>query len=310
MSAQLYPLVTKTQPIQVLWGEERLDLFCRDGESSIIENGPYRGKSLGQAKTLLGEKLLGTALPAQEPFPLLIKTITARQSLSVQLHPDDEFSKIHENGRSGKSEIWYIIEAEQGAEVITGFHDGISAAQVRESVYSGNIEQLLKRRTVQAGDVIYIPAGTVHAIGKGIILAEIQQNSDLVYRVYDWNRLDSNGSKRELHLEKALAAAAFSDRPGAEISTTVQQGAELTRYRCAPYFTLEKIKLTGQLSFSADGQRFFILSVTDGHCAIKSVAGVELLSAGQSALIPAALGQYTLSGSATVLQSYVPGSEN
>lgn len=204
-----YPMLLTPCPRSMIWGGNRLktkfnkvapfdtlgeswELTCRPEAESTIANGVYKGQRLCDV------------INCTDSFPLLIKFIDARDDLSVQVHPDDNVTD--ENGHSlGKTEMWYIIEADKGSELIYGLRDDVSEQRFEELVRRGDFENALNRVKVKAGDCYFIPAGQVHAIGKGILLAEIQQNSDTTYRLYDYGRLDNNGKQRELHIEKALS---------------------------------------------------------------------------------------------------------
>lgn len=177
------------------------------GLSKII-NGTYKGKYLRDV-LIAHTEYLGSKIKNIDEFPFLIKFIDAKDKLSVQVHPTDEYAKKHEHGASGKTEMWYIIEAENNAELIYGFYDDITKQQLAKNVYNGEIEKYLNKVRTKPNDVFFIPAGTVHGIGAGNLLLEVQENSDITYRLYDYNRIDKNGNKRELHIEKALEAVDY-----------------------------------------------------------------------------------------------------
>ena len=171
--------------------------------TNIIQSGIFAGKTL---KDVLMEhpEFLGTHPKTKGELPILIKFIDAKEKLSVQVHPDDEYAKMNENGSLGKTELWYVVEAEPDAELIYGFYRDINKQIVEENLEKGTIEKYLQKVKVKKDDIFYIEAGTVHAIGAGILIAEIQENSNLTYRLYDYNRKDKNGKIRELHIDKAL----------------------------------------------------------------------------------------------------------
>ncbi len=173
---------------------------------SMVASGSYRGQSLinvvKEHPALLGEHSM-----ALGELPILIKFIDAKQNLSLQVHPDDEYAKVHENGQLGKSEFWYVLDATKDAKLIYGFHHDVEKDVLRKSIPDGTVEKYTQKVSVQKDDMFYMEAGTVHAIGAGALIAEIQENSNLTYRMYDYNRTDKNGNKRELHVEKALAVA-------------------------------------------------------------------------------------------------------
>jgi mannose-6-phosphate isomerase len=190
---------------------ESWEVSCHPDGVSIIENGEFRGIPLPSMVDIYGRILVGTALPEKDlrKFPLLVKFIDANKDLSVQVHPDDNYANTYENGEYGKNEMWYIMSAEPGAKLIYDVVPGTTRESFRRAVEEDNIEHCLKSMEVFPGDVINIPSGLIHAIGKGILLAEIQQNSNTTYRVYDYNRTDKNGSKRPLHIGKALDVIDF-----------------------------------------------------------------------------------------------------
>lgn len=217
------PFLLKPAAKDYLWGGNRLnDDFDKeigitplaetwecsthpDGPS-IVASGQFKGQSLA---SVLKEhpEFLGTHSEGTEELPILIKFIDAKENLSVQVHPDDEYAREHENGQSGKSEMWYVLDAAVGAKLIYGLNHDTAAESIRKGLAEGTVEKYLQKVSIKKDDVFYIEAGTIHAIGAGALIAEIQQNSNLTYRLYDYERIDKNGKKRELHIEKALAVA-------------------------------------------------------------------------------------------------------
>ncbi len=217
------PFILKPAGKDYLWGGTRLnDDFAKeipmeplaetwecsthpDGPS-VVASGPCAGQTLTQVlqdhPDYLGSRHQGTG-----ELPILIKFIDAKQDLSVQVHPDDEYARIHENGAMGKNEMWYVLDAARDAKLVYGFSHDVTKEQVHEMIQKGTFENALQHVKIQKGDVFYIKAGTVHAIGAGALVAEIQESSNLTYRLYDYNRVDKNGNLRELHIEKALEVA-------------------------------------------------------------------------------------------------------
>lgn len=181
-------------------------LSCENGKSSIITNGAYAGKTMADYMAAEGNRVLGSRCAALTHFPLLIKYIDARDSLSIQVHPDDAYSIKHER-QLGKTEMWYILDAEPGSYLFIGPEHTISGEQFLGSIEDHSLPRLLHKQYVRPGDAYLIPAGTIHAIGKGILLAEIQQSSDVTYRIYDYDRRDSAGQPRELHIQRACDVA-------------------------------------------------------------------------------------------------------
>lgn len=284
-----------------------------DGVSTII-NGELAGMPLDEAVKKFGRELVGTSLPDKdvEKFPLLVKFIDANQKLSVQVHPEDEYAFINENGELGKNEMWYILSANPGAKLIYDVNPGITREDFANAVNEDRIESCLKYIEVNEGDTLNIPAGLVHAIGDGIVLAEIQQNSNTTYRVFDYNRVDKNGNTRPLHIEKALDVIDFKNagRPEKFPGITVKLGnSSKTVLVANKYFAVEKLRVKGDLKDNSDGSRFYIYVITKGNGKINWNDNEIFVQAGESILIPASTGNYTLSGEFEALRSYVPNLE-
>lgn len=198
---------------------ESWEVACHDNGDSIIRNGVLQGLTLKEALQVHAKEITGQDMKADEKFPLLIKFIDAKDKLSVQVHPEDAYAMINENGELGKSEAWYILDAKPGAKLIAGLKDKVSKEDFIEALEKkGELEHVLNEVEVHTGDVINIPAGFVHAIEDGILLAEIQQNSDTTYRVYDWNRVGLDGKSRELHVDKSLDVIDFEGKHAKEIT--------------------------------------------------------------------------------------------
>ena len=228
--------------------------------------------------------------------PVLIKLIDARESLSVQVHPDDEYARLHENG-TGKTEMWVILDARPGAFVYFGFNREIERAEARERIRNGTLTETLRVLPARPGDVVFIPAGTIHAIGAGILLAEVQQNSDLTYRVYDFDRIGTDGKPRELHTEKALGALRFGPAspaaPGARVLTDGPD-FRLERLTENRYFTTDRLTLSGRYSQTA-GTAFSVLCA-EGDCALGDGRETLHLTKGDSVLVPAGPGEAAFFG--------------
>ena len=225
-------------------------------------------------------------------LPLLVKFVFTSDRLSVQVHPDDEFAQAHENSR-GKTEMWYVLRADPGARIATGFRQSISRARLRESALNGEIEDLLRWVDVKAGDAFYVPAGTVHAIGGGIALCEIQQYSDITYRLYDYGR------PRELHLEKAVQVASTEAGPAAPVSLPID----------CKYFHTEMAKTASPLRYSPEPGRFHLLIFLSGSGKIAGQSGApEAFREGETWLVPAGGGPFLIQPSEPVkfLRTWVP----
>jgi len=266
--------------------------ICDHGaDQSIVASGPHRGRALSQLVHECGPELLGKHSGLNQ-FPLLLKFLDASDRLSVQVHPNDEQARLYDPAERGKTEAWVIIAAEPGSVVYSGLKSGVTQQQLSTHILDGTVEECLHQVPVVPGDCLFIPAGTVHAIGEGILLAEVQQSSDLTFRLFDWNRVGADGKPRMLHPEQSLACIDFERGPVAPVSPrTIGPGAELL-VRC-PYFNIVRrstaatvgipradhcrilMALQGSLEFDADGER-------------------HPLKAGQTLLVPAASEDLTL----------------
>lgn len=279
---------------------ESWDIASHPNGMSVVANGIYTGMRLDELIHATGEELLGTKM-AKGKFPLLVKLINANHNLSVQVHPNDEYAQKAEGG-TGKTEAWYVVDAQEGASLIVGFKESFTRSQFLAAMEQGNLEQHLNRIPVKAGDIFLIPSGLVHAIGEGITLAEIQQNSDITYRVYDYNR------GRELHIEKALDVIDFTlagtVEPAAE---EMSEGYRKRRLCSTPHFCIELYDVTESCTETSDIERFSIWTCIDGRGEIQYGPQGERtdLRKGDSVLIPASLGQYTITG-VKCIKSYVP----
>ncbi len=327
---RVHPIRLEASLHETIWGGRRLE---RDhwkplppGNSAIGEawetevntsaqNRPYAGKTLGRLVEELGPALLGEQAIAifGQRFPLLAKFIDANAKLSVQVHPDDAYATRHEGGKLGKTEYWYILDAEPGAMIVHGFKVPTSRAEVQQAIQDVTLERLLHEEPVYAGDVILVPAGTVHAIGSGVLLYELQEYSDITYRMYDYGRLTTAGTPRELHIERSLAVSHYDASPRVKVRPVPLAGGPEYEERClvaCRYF------VTRELTFKRSGA---LNARTGGSCIILSSLGAEVrvcygeqleeserLTRGQTMVLPAALGAYRIEGSGVLLFSYVP----
>ena len=334
----LYPLRFHPVYKDYLWGGRRFEslrgpidvpgilaesweVSCHPNGPSVIANGPLAGLSLPEAVERFGAELVGDRLPEKDlhKFPLLAKFIDAADRLSVQVHPDDDYARTHEAGEYGKNEMWYVVDADPGARLTVGVVPGTTRAAFAEAVVQGRCESLLQSVEVKPGDVVDIPAGLVHAIGRGILIYEVQQNSDTTYRVFDFDRVDAQGRKRPLHIEKALEVIDFDGAgrpplcPGvAEMPEDgrVQSGVSRRVLVTNRYFTVEELTIArGTVTgLQADGGRFRILTAIDGDGLVhyRSASGFPSsmpFRRGESLLVPATLGAYRLEGALTVVSS-------
>lgn len=277
--------------------------------SSIVRNGELTGLTLPQVQSQLGEALVGTrnryAL-AQDRFPLLIKLLDANRWLSVQVHPDDEYGLENEND-FGKTEMWVVIHADPGAEIIYGFQTGTTKAAFEEALrQEENIEGMLHRLPVQTGDVVFVPAGAIHALGPGIIVAEIQQNSDTTYRIYDWGR------PRPIHIDRALDVLNFAlvEPSVLEPKPLAENGMRSESIGQCSYFQTERIYAAADSTYggNCNGLTFEIWGVLSGSVRIGWQDKSVTLKGIDWALLPASLGEFTITATSdsTLLRVYTP----
>lgn len=265
---------------------------------SVIENGPYKGQTLDQLwaqhKELFGN-------PTEEVFPLLIKILDAEDDLSVQVHPDDAYGLKHE-GELGKTECWYIIDAAPGAEIIYGHH-----AQTREElaamINEGRWDELLTRVPVKKGDFFYVPSGTIHAIGKGIMILETQQSSDTTYRVYDYDRKDDSGNPRELHIQQSVDVTTVPAKaPALNIQEVRKGNSAVVTYVKTDFFNVYEWQVKGALSFSKQAP-YTLATVIDGFGQLVVNGEAYELKMGTSFILPAQIENWEVQGELTIIAS-------
>ncbi|MBQ7901255.1 MAG: class I mannose-6-phosphate isomerase [Clostridia bacterium] len=293
--------------IQDNFAAESWEISCHKDGMSLVAEGEFAGKTLNEVVMSDKENMLGDA--GMEQFPLLVKLLDANDNLSVQVHPDDEYAKVNENGSLGKTEMWYVIDAKPGAKLVYGLRNGVTKQQFADAIEQGTLEELLNYVPVKPGDAFFIPSKTLHAIGSGLLIAEIQQSSNTTYRVYDYNRTDASGNKRELHTAKALDVTSLEDVEGCERVVPVPyaaEGAKAGVISCCEFFAVIKYELDGKTTILPPAKRFEMLVCTEGCAKLGYNGGVMDINAGDSVFIPAALGAYTLEGSGDILRSFVP----
>ena len=325
---KLYPI--KLEPVfkNYIWGGRNLEKFgvilpegktaevwevsCHPDGISIISNGMYKGLSLVDYISMMGKDAVGTDIYNSNIFyfPLLLKLIDASDKLSVQVHPDDRYANDNENGESGKHEAWYIIDAKPGAQIIYNVIPGIDKDEFIESVNKSEIDRCLNYMNVFSGDVIDIYPGTIHSIGAGIVLAEIQQNSNLTYRLYDYDRMDIKGIKRPLNMKKALDVMDFAPNDRKEkalgIDLRINTGAHKSFKLANKFFSLEIYWVAGEIEENTDGSKFYIYLFLEGKAMVTYLRGRIPVKAGESILIPASLGKFAMKGDFKALKMYVP----
>lgn len=314
----MYPIRFENLYYERIWGGKHLEKFrdnvpegvigeswdiaCHKNGTSKVENGEFKGKTFNELIELCGEKLLGTEISTKE-FPLLIKLITAEDKLSVQVHPDDEYANRVEKD-SGKTEAWYVVDAEEGASLIVGTKD-CNKEMFKKAINEGDLDKYLNKIPVKKGDFFYVQSGLVHAICEGVLIAEIQQNSDTTYRVYDYNR------GREIHVEKALDVIDFSLEGKNSNGILIKKDGYDVTYLClGKYFTIQKYEINESAKEKSNEERFYLFTCVEGSGIIKYNHGEEKIHMGDSIFIPATLGDYELIGNFTLLKSYVPNLTN
>lgn len=282
------------------------------GRSCTFANGPFRGQTLDVAWRAMPAEWRGTRLRETHEFPLLVKFIFPDDQLSIQVHPDDAYARKHEAaaGGSGKTEMWYAVTAQRGAQVLLGFNPGVNAENFRRALADGTVDETLARVPVFQGDIFFVPAGTPHTIGPKMVLCEVQQYSDLTYRVFDYNRVDAAGRPRELHVDKALEVMRFSGQAGGKLKPVRAKyaGANVTYLVGCRYFATEKWEFSKELNYKTDHEHFDLLIFLEGAGNILWQDGSAAYQAPEVWLIPAALDSCELvPASATqLLRSYVP----
>ena len=266
-----------------------------------IANTPYDGQTMSDYLTQAGPSCLGTGC-VDTRLPILIKYIDAASDLSVQVHPDDDYARRYENSAS-KTEMWYVVAAQPGASIYYGIQHPVTKEELVRHIQQQTLTDILRRVSVQAGDSFLIPAGTIHAIGQGLLIAEIQQSSDITYRVYDYGRRGSDGQPRELHIDQALAVANLQPVPSSQwpivkVKTDTLQVTELARH---PDFVVNQIRYQGDLHWSVDSDSYQVLLMIDGQTELVWRKQRYPLALLQTVFLPAGLGHCQLRGHGTVL---------
>ncbi len=283
---KLQHFLDKNLPEAGLYGES-WEIADLPSDQSIISNGEYKGEELGGVISAFAKAILGASVLSQfgSQFPLLIKYIDAAKDLSVQLHPNDEIAE-KEHSSKGKTEMWYIISADEGATITAGFNQDVDAANFSKSIEEGTVENLLQLIPVKAGDAFYIKAGLIHAIGDGIVLAEIQQASDITYRVYDYKRKEQDGSYRDLHIEPAKKAIVYKNPDDIILHHNKSKlGSQILKH--SEYFKTDIVRLQNTAHFIERKDTFTVIMVVDGELTLAYDKGEEKLKIGETALIPA-----------------------
>ena len=321
MQTNLYPLQFNPILKERIWGGEKLktilnkpivspitgeswELSAVEGDCSIVANGDFKGYTLIEIIENHPEELLGTKVIEKfgKQFPLLFKFLDAREDLSIQVHPNDALAQKRHNS-FGKTEMWYVMQADPKSRLIVGFKEDSNATEYVEKLEKNELLSILDTKEVQKGDVFFLETGTVHAIGAGLVIAEIQQTSDITYRLFDFNRKDAHGNTRELHVDLALDAINYQRvETQKEYAKFVNQSN--TMVDC-PYFTTNYIPLQGEMVVNKTEESFTVYMVVDG-CFSIDINGLEYnYQTGDTVLVPAALQLFTISGNASLLEIYI-----
>ncbi|MBU3680759.1 MAG: mannose-6-phosphate isomerase [Flavobacterium sp.] len=318
MKNQFYPLTFIPIMKERIWGGTKLadylhksipyaqtgeswELSTIPGDVSVVNAGHWKGTSL---QTLLDQypvAILGSSVHAKygTQFPLLFKYLDAREDLSIQVHPNDELAAARHNS-FGKTEMWYVMQADPDSRLLVGFNQNTSADAYVRALKDKNILSLLDAFPVQQGEVFFLETGTVHAIGAGCLIAEIQQTSDITYRLYDFDRVDAQGNTRELHLDLALDAINYN-KVEAKKSYNILANESTNMVNC-PYFTTNHIRLDGQMTHNKNGESFTVYMCTEGVFSLEVEGLTYDFELGSTVLVPAVLNHFTLHGSATLLE--------
>ena len=309
-----------------IWGARNLSPLFPDrlhepepvGEAWLTGNdcrfatGEFAGRSLGEVWPSLPEEWTGTRLRELPRIPLLVKFIFPEDKLSVQVHPDDVYAEEHESaaGGSGKTEMWYVVTAREGAELRVGLRTDVTRESFQRAIVDGTVENCLSSVAVHAGDAVFVPAGTAHTICPGVVLCEIQQHSDITYRVFDYNRVGSDGKPRALHIRQALNVMQFGEQSGGLCDPVrVLRGAVTeTFFAACRHFATERWEFQERIAAVTSPEHFDLLIFLDGEGRIEFAGGAEPYAPAEVWLVPAALGAYQLvpESPSALLRTYVP----
>jgi mannose-6-phosphate isomerase len=321
MNSNIYPLQFEPILKERIWGGTKLksvlnksvfsditgeswEISTVEGDVSIVANGVLTGKSLNDLIDLNPEGILGTSVYKKfgKQFPLLFKYLDAREDLSIQVHPNDELAKKRHN-TFGKTEMWYIMQADEDARITVGFKEKSNPGEYLEKLKSKTLISILDDVKVKEGDVFFLETGTVHAIGAGLVVAEIQQTSDITYRIYDFDRLDANGNSRELHVDLALEAINYN-----KIDTYKKYDKSLNQSNPVvdcPYFTTNLLPLEGKVLVNKTESSFTVYMCVEGGFEIEYESAKFQYIKGDTVLIPAALKSFVITGKASILEIYI-----
>jgi mannose-6-phosphate isomerase len=321
MKFDIYPLEFYPILKERIWGGEKLksvlnkpitskstgeswEISTIEGDVSVISNGTLKGISLNELIENFPNEVLGTTVFDKfgKQFPLLFKYLDAKTDLSIQVHPNDELAKKRHNS-FGKTEMWFIMQADEGSRIIVGFKNNSNAKEYVSNLENNTLLKILEEVKVKTGDVFFLETGTVHAIGAGLLVAEIQQTSDITYRLYDFDRVDSEGNKRELHVDLALDAINYNK---VETQKVYRKEVNISNEMVnCPYFTTNYLILSGELKVSKSVTSFTVYMCTEGEFQLEFDRIHYQYKKGDTLLIPAILTDFVLTGKATLLEIYI-----
>ncbi|WP_157504127.1 type I phosphomannose isomerase catalytic subunit [Flavobacterium profundi] len=315
---RLYPLLFKPILKERIWGGTKLKTYLNKpisseitGESweistvpndlSVVNNGALKGKNINELIELFSKDFLGDSVIKRfgNDFPLLFKFIDAKEDLSIQLHPNDFLAKKRHNS-FGKTEMWYVMQADSNSRLVVGFKENTTKQEYLHHLENKTLVSILNEVPVKKGDVFFLETGTIHAIGAGVVIAEIQQTSDVTYRIYDWDRVDANGKGRELHTDLALEAITF-EKTNAAIAFQAIENTSNQVVDC-PYFKTNIIPLDGIYNWSKKQDAFSVFMCTEGELDLLFEEDCFRLKAGNTILIPAVIDNLVFKGNATLLE--------
>ena len=280
---------------------ESWEISTVPGDISVVASGVFEGKNINEIIDLHPTEILGKSVIARfgKQFPLLFKFIDAKEDLSIQLHPNDELAKQRHNS-FGKTEMWYVMQADETARLVVGYKNDSNQQEYLEKLADKKLVSLLEEYPVKKGDVFYLETGTIHAIGAGVVVAEIQQTSDVTYRIYDWDRVDANGNGRELHTELALEAINYNTT-NSKIEYS-EEPNQSTKVVDCPYFKTNIIALQDRFIWKKSNDAFTVFMCTNGQFELVLNGEIMRYQMGDTILIPAIIDHLTLKGKATVLE--------
>jgi mannose-6-phosphate isomerase len=282
------------------------------GVDCRLASGPFAGKTLGAAWTEMSSEWRGSQLAAEANFPLLVKFIFPTEKLSLQVHPDDAYASVHEKaaGGRGKTEMWHAVIATAGARLELGLKPGVNEEKFREGLASHTLEDLFQVHSVRTGDTFFVPAGTPHSIGPNMVICEVQEYSDLTYRVYDFGRVDAHGKPRELHVEKALQVTSFGKLAGGKVTPLLlpADGASRSLLAACRYFATERWECSAKCEIPIDPQRFELIVILEGAGSLAWPDSAARYHRGECWLVPASLTHIDVLPEAptSLMRTYVP----